>query len=300
MGGPGLGNYDEVIASGWREFFSSLPHRARVLDLCTGNGAIPLIALEVSRHLGTSLSITGVDKADIDPQRYAGNARVELEQVTFLGNVRAEQLPLPKNSYDAVVSQYGFEYTDMPSSAAEVVRVLKGGGRVRLLTHAAEGIVAERARAALRDAEFLLSDVDLPGAAARCLEAVVQPTQSAAAHESVRIFETALAGTATYLHTAADQAMLLSSASVLVDTYNKRSRFDLETLLGKVAEVRTEILAHKSRLMALLESALDADRLKQIAGELEAAGLCRVRCRTVAKESDVIGYVIEARSGDPK
>lgn len=297
MGGAGLGNYDEAVAAGWHAFFASLPQGARLLDLCTGNGAIALIALEAGRRLGTELRITGVDRAAIDPPRFALKASEDLKLVDFRGGVRAEQLPFADSSFDVVVSQYGFEYTNTRRSAAELARVLASGGQVRLLTHAADGKVAASARNAIRDADFLLSDVDLPGAAARCLEALAEPGEGPAAAQSVKQFETALARTATYLRSSAeDQGMVWSSASILVDAYNKRSGFDLATLLDKTAEVRTEILAHKARLAALVEAALDDEGLTRVACELEAAGLSSVRHQRVEKGSDLIGFVIEARA----
>ena len=44
--GPGAGNYGEHIAAGWRAFFAALPAGSKVLDLCTGNGAIAVMAVE--------------------------------------------------------------------------------------------------------------------------------------------------------------------------------------------------------------------------------------------------------------
>src|SRR4030095_8608677 len=55
--GVGAGNYGDEIAAGWREFFLGLPAGARVLDLCTGNGAIAVMALEA----GDKLQVTGAD-----------------------------------------------------------------------------------------------------------------------------------------------------------------------------------------------------------------------------------------------
>ena len=65
--GVGSGNYEEPIAGGWRKFFAALPVGARVLDLCKGNGAIAVMAVEA----GNELKVTGADLAQVQPGAFA-------------------------------------------------------------------------------------------------------------------------------------------------------------------------------------------------------------------------------------
>ena len=53
--GAGGSNYDERLAGRWRAFFESLPRGSRILDLCTGNGAIAAIAAESGAAAGKDL-----------------------------------------------------------------------------------------------------------------------------------------------------------------------------------------------------------------------------------------------------
>src|SRR5687768_15552217 len=53
----GQTNYREDIAAGWKSFFDSLPDGASILDLCTGNGAIAVMAAEAGRHGGKNFRI---------------------------------------------------------------------------------------------------------------------------------------------------------------------------------------------------------------------------------------------------
>src|SRR3982751_3552908 len=54
--------YARGIAGGWRGFFSALPDRARILDLCTGNGAAALIAAATAREESRNFRIVAVDQ----------------------------------------------------------------------------------------------------------------------------------------------------------------------------------------------------------------------------------------------
>ena len=101
-------------------FFAELPEGARILDLATGNGAIAVLAVEA----GKGFAVTGADLAAVEPSAFVTQNRAELDQITFLASTPAEALPLPDASIDAIVSQYGVEYSDLSRSLPEAVRVL--------------------------------------------------------------------------------------------------------------------------------------------------------------------------------
>jgi ubiquinone/menaquinone biosynthesis C-methylase UbiE len=93
----------------------------RVLDVACGTGALTLAAAEV---VGKAGSVVGLD---VNPEMLAV-ARRKPVQIEWLEG-RAEDLPLPDNSFDAVVSQFGFMFfEDMPQALREMMRVLRSGG----------------------------------------------------------------------------------------------------------------------------------------------------------------------------
>ena len=59
-------NYDGEIAEFWRNAFQSVPAGGSVIDLCTGNGAIALLAAEYATREEQDLSITAVDGATVN------------------------------------------------------------------------------------------------------------------------------------------------------------------------------------------------------------------------------------------
>ena len=301
--GDGERNYDESVAAGWRAFFGSLPDGTRLLDLCTGNGAAALIAAEVGLANHKGFEIVAVDRAEIDPPAHVSRHRQELATIDFRPGTAAEALPFDDRSFGAVVSQYGIEYSDLERSLPELVRVLAPGGRVRLVMHAAEGVVAADARQVRDEADFLLDGVDLPGTARRCFVDVTgaerNPAADEEAHrkarESLSAFEGALAETAKRIPAAMDKAMLRRSGAVLLDTFKRHGRLDVDQLVAKAEEVRDEIEAHRGRLQALIEAAVTRTELGELASRLRAAGADEVEPSDLSRGPALIGHVLEAR-----
>ncbi|NLS05121.1 class I SAM-dependent methyltransferase [Rhizobium sp. P32RR-XVIII] len=95
----------------------------RVLDVACGTGALTLAVAEIA---GPSGSVIGLD-ANPEMLAVAHRKPGEIEWIEGM----AEALPLPDNSFDAVVSQFGLMFfEDKPKALAEMMRVLKPGGRL--------------------------------------------------------------------------------------------------------------------------------------------------------------------------
>lgn len=103
-------------------FFEDLPPQARVLDVGCGRG----------RHLkalaARGFCITGVECDEQAVQSLAGDG---FDVVVG----RAEHLPFPNRSFDAIVCSVVVPYTDERRVIAEWGRVLRSGGQVRASYH---------------------------------------------------------------------------------------------------------------------------------------------------------------------
>jgi SAM-dependent methyltransferase len=297
--GSGAGNYGEPIAAGWRAFFAALPADSRVLDIATGNGAIALMAVEA----GDRLKVTGADLAAVRPASFVTRNRRELETVRFLANTPAEELPLEDSSFDAVVSQYGIEYSDLTRSVPEAVRVLAPGGRLRIAVHAAEGSVATDTRRAIEDADFLLDTIDLTDRASACFSAILDVERGraagafaqTAAQARYAAFRDGLKAVAERASTAADVDMLTAVHRSLTDLFQERQAHDEAALQSRIDDLRTEVEAHRERERALLAAALSAEQMAALADRLSSLGLTDISRGEQRDSGDLIGHVIEAR-----
>ncbi len=95
----------------------------RVLDVACGTGAATLAAAEKA---GPSGHVVGLD-AKPDMLAVARRKPTQIEWVEGT----AEALPMPDDSFDAVVSQFGFMFfEDKPGALREMMRVLRPGGGI--------------------------------------------------------------------------------------------------------------------------------------------------------------------------
>lgn len=116
----------------WQDFARSIPSGGQVLDLGTGLGYV----LDEIGRKRDDLDLVGVDAA-VSLPKDAGRLRIE-------AGVRMERLPFGNCQFDAVCSQFGFEYSDTEATAREVMRILRPGGTVQLLVHHADGAVVRQ------------------------------------------------------------------------------------------------------------------------------------------------------------
>ena len=133
----------KVLDSNWWAFASTLPPATTVLDIGCGAGAVgqELLACQ------PSLRITGIDFASIPP-----DPRKEL-----LSNTPMESLPLADRSFEAIVSQFGYEYGRTGEAAREVARVVVSGASLSLLVHHSESPIIAGCKRHRRALEQLTS-----------------------------------------------------------------------------------------------------------------------------------------------
>lgn len=298
-------NYDEALLRDWRAFFMSFGHGARLLDLCTGNGAIALVAAEVSATHAKSFHIEAVDSAVIDPTRYVTGETKHLLTIQFHAKTSVEALPFPDATFDAVSSQYGIEYADLQGALAEAARVLAPGGRIRLVLHAAEGQAVRRSNGDISDCRHLALKTGLFKAAEKAIRATwgLGSGQTAPARpdriraeKAVGALKAGLEAARERLRGAANPAMYNNVISVLADTFNKRDDFPLKTLLDQVEAMRAEVLAHLGRLEALVAAAKSEADISEITASLSGLGFKDAKYAAVTRgdDDDLVGWAVTA------
>ena len=102
----------------------------KILDVASGTAGV---AIQLARRTGAQ--VTGVDLTEqMLRQGTANVARAGLPARIALVAGRAEQLPFPDASFDALTFTYLLRYVDDPAATlAELARVVKPGGRVASL-----------------------------------------------------------------------------------------------------------------------------------------------------------------------
>ena len=114
---------------------TEIHHGETVLDVATGTGHAALAAAR------TGARVTGIDYVPelLDVAR--SRAAAERLDVSFV-EAPAEQLPFVDGSFDAAVSAIGVMFAaDHDRAAAELVRVVRAGGRIALASWTRSGFV---------------------------------------------------------------------------------------------------------------------------------------------------------------
>ena len=163
--------------------------------------------------------------------------------------------------------------------------------------------VVANTRRAIADADFLLDEVDLPGRAASCFQAILAaergraagPFAQTAAQARYAAFRDGLSAVKERVSGAADVAMLASVHRSLTDLFQQRQAHGEAELQAKVEALRTEAEAHRERERALLDAAQSGEEMAALAERLETLGLVEITRGQQRNGADLIGHVIEGR-----
>ncbi len=289
----------DSIAAAWRVFFDALPAASRVLDLATGNGVLAGIAASVSQSRGARIDVHGVDAADIDPAHFVPSAAALLSDVRFHPRTRLEALPFPDGAFDAVVSQYGVEYSDTSRSLAEAIRVLGPGGRLRFLVHASGGVPAERCALQRRQAATILGSGLFPALGGLLRDIVAaqrgnSPSATAAAQESIGKVGALVASLDAGFSAAADRSLVERVLDAVRELPGLRKTRDLDTLLNAADSIRYLLEAQLRRLEAMQQAALSEREAREMAAALSTltgAETC-LETATSGRPGHIVGFWI--------
>jgi SAM-dependent methyltransferase len=273
-------NYGPQIVKVWSDFFDALPPDARILDLCTGNGAIAILAAEMGDRRGANFEIHGVDRAEIHVEKTPAFRSNMHGSVRFQSGVAAEALPFEDSSFDSVVSQYGIEYSDLARTIPEIARVTRPASRLCFIIHARDGAVLSAAEGQLGGAQFL-DEMGIIGAArAFVLRAGVVDKAGQNASEAEKQSAAEVAGHLQMLMKSLDDGIKILNAPVflrqirgsLLDVLQKRRVVAPDVATAKLDELGRSVEGHRQRLNAMIKAAQDERGARQIAAMLEAAG----------------------------
>lgn len=290
-GGAGGTNYQPAIIEGWRELFAQLPHSSRILDACTGNGAIARIAAEVAVARGVHFSIDAFDSAAIAPDKVPpGRGR---GMISFRGHVTAENTPYAANRFDCVVAQYAIEYTELERSLVEMVRVSKSGARVRFVIHAKEGIVVAAARSQLNDVDRLFRTCDIFSSARRLAGLRANAAPEDGVRRAALDYRQEAQKLAQAAKSAVEPEMYRDTCNVIAQALSLQVRIGSSPVLNKIAEVEASVKAHAARLAAMLHAARDQAQAQDIAAHAQALWGKPFQCtRVLNAQNALIGWAV--------
>lgn len=244
---------EQVQRAAWHGFVADLPQSAAVLDLATGDGRV-LGWMHAER---ADLALTGIDLAPSLPAPPEGTET--------RGGIAMEDLPFPDGQFAAVVSQFGFEYGDVPKVAAEIARVLAPSGDVGLMVHRGDGPILEHNIARRTAIDWVLGEQKLADTIGRALDAPnggpLVAAQVAAAIGLVGARRFGNESPAWEIAEAMRRAVLLGAGS------------GREAIGETLAEIAARAANEVGRIDSLARACAAADRREDIIAAFAACGL---------------------------
>jgi ubiquinone/menaquinone biosynthesis C-methylase UbiE len=297
VGADGL--YDQEVRDAWEQFFAMLPDGARLLDIGTGNGVIPLIAARLAERDGKRWQIDATDLASIEPERYAKGFSPQ-DTIRFHGGVGNEKLPFDANRFAAASGQFALEYGDVSASLKEIYRVLASDGRAQFVVHHRESVLLENAAIELQDAKLVLRRVKLYDKLENLLTLKAQTTPATVQLAADDVIAAIRELKAVYAERAALQPGAVRTLMVAIDAAQKLLKLRQSFAPGEAGkEARragSEMEAAHARLQDLVTHALDASGFDALKSTATAVGFAIDRAEPLFHARDnLIGWLLTLR-----
>jgi ubiquinone/menaquinone biosynthesis C-methylase UbiE len=290
-----LDGYTGQVKTTWEQFFAALHDGSRVLDVGTGNGALPLIALECARRHSVTLQVHGVDVARIDPCHQVPDGHSLFRGVAFHGGVAAEAMPFASGHFHAACGQFALEYTRHEAALREIHRVMVPDAPARFVLHHASSVVVRNARESLQHARALEHDA---GAFADLREYVAAERVDAAraAQLHARMTERM-----QHLHRLAAQAqgsrLLAGVLPALAQLFELRQELSAHDFATAFEAAQSAFNAAVRRLNDLVDAALDETAMASLADQARASGFHEVRFEPLLQDAHLlVGWGLDMRS----
>lgn len=290
------GNYEGAISGFWSAVFGGLGPGSRILDIATGNGALPKLLADGFGSAGHR--IDAIDYSELAPAWYRPE---QYGSIRFFPNVAMEALPFADAHFDAVVSQYGFEYGRRADALAECLRVSKRTATIALVMHHADGILVRIAGAEVANADHLLE----AGGLFETADGVIRWLETIAGDPSMRSDARALQCRDAYNKAMSDLGEAIRQSPVADLLLEARDRvhalvsavrtIGADATLALLDAYRIALLEARLRSVEMMQGALDEAQIREIkACLLGARPDLLVRCNPLSQHEGVIGWALFA------
>lgn len=127
------GTYSGAIKHFWQRYLGESKPHTRLLDMCSGNGALPLLFLQFQ----PKLSIVATDLAQLDEPKLEQQIKTRYPDcnVEFKSRIDCTAPNLQGQKFDIVTSQFGIEYAPLEQVIPAAYNLLNEQGTLAIITH---------------------------------------------------------------------------------------------------------------------------------------------------------------------
>lgn len=287
--------YEGKIQEAWKSVFKTIKTKSKVLDLCTGNAALLRLA-EQDMDNFSEVNFTGVDYANVT----ANDKFTQLDNIDLLFNVDIESLPIEKNSFDIVISNYGIEYSDLSKSLAEVSRVMSDQGCAIFICHFYDSILITNNKQELMMINTML---DRNGVLAT-MQGLIDALHNKNMHSKIPTGKEYLAAVEEAEHSrhrlneqlsviannfaqAFHQSNFLGFLKYLLSANTENKKHELE-------KFKAGMSSHQGRLSEMVNASLTKEQIEKLSSVFKVHGLYITKAEVLRSNEGAIGFQIFA------
>jgi hypothetical protein len=153
-------NYTGPILERWHNLFSKMQPSQTVIDLCTGNGAVPHLLNQYFSDADDMPFVLGVDQADVNPiwlQKLdqKKRAKISILACTDINNLDA----VGNQKFDYVISQFGIEYIDPSIFSPVLVKISKVSTHIAFIIHHHDSVITRVSKEEIAHIKVLLAEL---------------------------------------------------------------------------------------------------------------------------------------------
>lgn len=290
-------NYDGSISSFWRDAFDPLVGGSRVLDIATGNGALPKLLVESTAD--ATITCDAVDLAPVAPSWLVLLPVAQRGRARFHAGTPAESLPFESARFALAISQFGLEYTDLDRSIAELLRVMQRPSRVALVVHHAGSRLVEMAVEERRHIGWMLESGGLFECTGRILElmaraataqgraALANDKAAAAARETFNARQRELS---TRAAGSPCPDLLFELRDAIAATVGTATRDGEAAAAAQLEAVRQAVSDNDLRLADLGRAALDENGVSAMLARF--GGVRRPQVESLLQDGHLVGWAV--------
>lgn len=292
-------NYTGLIKGFWIKTFSELAGEGNIVDLGAGNGALLSLALDFSFDNDKKFNLTAVDYASVVKQSsfYKNNNNVRV-----LENTKIEKTGLPGGEFDLCVSQFGFEYSDIPETAEEIMRLLKPSGRFSALIHHSASMVSVASANALTEIN-LCRNSELTKTASQLLrriEKLKKKNKDLGSDKEAKTLRSKFNSTIANLLQAKSKMQggghIEYYLNEVAGVFGSQARnFGLRKKLMILKTVEEESALYETRMNAMVEASKSAEEINTIVDMFKSIGFKDVQFSELGALQEVLAWTFTAR-----
>lgn len=271
------------IMTFWRSVLAPIPREYKIMDLACGAGTV----LKILDNLSFS-DLSGVD-VSVAAIEVLGRQLPEVDcTVSAL-----ENLPHKDESFQLLVSQFGFEYANREGAVSEVSRILKPSGDIIFLSHKKGSAIHHEVLSKLHQMTLFekieIFDISKELFTAALTGRASRPTQDIGADFLVK--RKALEKIAMDYGGLAQHYLM-----GVRQMYERRDRYDLSDILGWIDGNENEMRKFIGRMQSMDEAALEESEIDNLSEAFKAVSIRLEKPDTLRdKKGRDLGWVIKAK-----